>query len=73
MIGAIHERNLLGRLVAGQAPSDFVFWLPGTECPEDMKKTLMSLAKDVYSQTWAHKHKIGELKEGVRFEPMKLC
>ena len=39
--------------------------------PKDMTKTLMRHAKNVYLQKWAKKHELGELKEGVWFEPVK--
>ena len=40
-------------------------------CPGGIKTTLMRHAKNVYRRTWAKKHDIEELKEGVWFEPIK--
>ena len=39
-------------------------------CPENIKQTWITLAKDVCWQKRAKKHEDGELKEGVWFEPM---
>ena len=36
-------------------------------CPEEIKKTLVRLAKDVCLQKWAKKREIRELGEEVRF------
>ena len=40
-------------------------------CTEDIKKTLMRHAKDVYWRKWSTKHEVEELKKGVWFKPFK--
>ena len=40
-------------------------------CPEDIKKTLMRHAQDYYWQRCTTKHEVGEVTEGVWFDPVQ--
>ena len=40
-------------------------------CPEDITKTPLRHAKNVFKQEEAKSHEMEELKEGVWFEPVK--
>ena len=40
-------------------------------CPENVRRTLLGQAKEVFWRRWARHHEIEELEEGAWFESIK--